>query len=292
MRVPSPLEGEGQGGGWLAVAIFVVIATFSTPALAAPERVVSIHLCADQFVLGLADRSQIAAVSRLARDPAQSYMADRAGDLPETRGGAEEVVALRPDLVIAGAYSARPTVRLLRSLGVPVHDLKLPASFAEIRSEVLSVADALGHPARGRALVADMEARLAAAARAPPASRPAAILYQPGGVTMGAGLLEDEIIRRAGLDNLATRLGLVGPGTVGLELLVLAAPDLVVFGEDPGAPPSLSTRLFDHPALARAAPGARRMALAPRLWTCGAWFTVEAVEALARARHALATDRR
>jgi iron complex transport system substrate-binding protein len=275
---------------WAERIILVVLFALGCPALAAPGRVVSIHLCADQFVLGLADRAQIAAVSWLARDSAHSYMANRVGELPETRGGAEEVIALRPDLVIAGAYSARATVRLLRSLGVPVHDLKLPASFAEIRQEVLAVAEMLGHPARGRALVADMEQRLAAAARARPVVRPSAILYQPGGVTMGAGLLEDDIIRRAGFDNIAARLGLVGPGTVGLERLVLAAPDLVVFGEAEGAPPSLSTRLFDHPALARAAPGARRMALAPRLWTCGAWFTVEAVEALGRARDANAAD--
>jgi len=49
------------------------------------------------------------------------------------------------------------------------------------------------------------------------------------------------------------------------------------------------------PAVRPSGARARRAGRAPhgaRLWTCGAWFTVDAVEALARARQVLATDRR
>jgi iron complex transport system substrate-binding protein len=273
-----------------AAAALFALSVAAAPALAAPARVVSIHLCADQLVVALADRVQIASVSWHAADPAQSFVADRAADLPQNYGRAEEVLALHPDLVLAGAYSGRETKALLRRLGVTVIDLDLPRSFADIRRQTLAVADALGHPERGRTLTAEMDAKLAEAQRAVgglPAA--AAILLQPGGVTMGRGFLEDEILRAAGLDNVATRLGIVGQGTVSMERLIAAKPNLIVLGLEPDAPPSLSSRMITNPALTRAT-GARIVSLPPILWTCGGWFTADAVDRLADARRAIAAQ--
>jgi iron complex transport system substrate-binding protein len=272
----------------MRLAAAVVGLMLAVPAAAAPQRVVSIHLCTDQLLMVLADRSQIASVSWHAADPAQSYVAERAAGLAENYGGAEEVLALRPDLVLAGAYSGRETKALLRRLGVSVLDFSLPTSFEDIRRQTLDAAAALGHPERGRDLVAEMEARLAEAARIV-AGLPAAsaILVQPGGVTMGKGFLEDEVLRAAGLDNVATRLGIAGQGTVSMERLIAAKPDLIVFGVEPDAPPSLSVRMLSNRVLVRAT-RARPVMLPPIFWTCGAWFTAEAVGRLAEARRAVA----
>jgi iron complex transport system substrate-binding protein len=270
----------------VAAAAFLALSVAATPALAAPARIVSIHLCADQLVVALADRAQIASVSWHAADPAQSFVADRAAGLPKNYGRAEEVLALNPDLVLAGAYSGRETKALLRRLGVAVIDLDLPTSFADIRRQTLAAAGALGHPERGRALIADMDAKLAATQRtvgALPAA--SAILLQPGGVTMGRGFLEDEMLRAAGLDNLAAQLGIAGQGTVSMERLIAAKPGLIVIGLEPDAPPSLSSRMITNPTLKRAT-GARIVSLPPILWTCGGWFTAEAVDRLADARRA------
>ena len=67
----------------------------------APRRVVSINLCTDQLALAVAAPGQLVSVSELARDPALSAMASRAAAIPSNRGRAEEVLALRPDLVLA-----------------------------------------------------------------------------------------------------------------------------------------------------------------------------------------------
>jgi iron complex transport system substrate-binding protein len=269
-----------------ALILGLAVAAAPAPGFSAPARVVSMHLCGDQLALALADRAQIVSLSWHATDADQSYLAAKAEGLPQNYGTAEEVMALRPDLVLAGAFPGRETVALLRRLGVNVLTLELPRFFDDIARQTREVAAALGHPARGAALVAEMEAKLAATSRAvsglPAAS---AILYQPGGITMGRGFLEDELLRRAGLDNVATRLGIVGQGTISLERLVAAKPDLIVFGVELNAPPSLSTRLFEHPIIARAVQ-ARRVTLPPILWTCGAWFSTEAVERLAVARDA------
>ena len=71
-----------------------------TPTRTPPKRVVSLNMCADQLVIALADRSQIAGLTEWARDPELSFYADRAKNLPFTHRSAEEVLERRPDLVI------------------------------------------------------------------------------------------------------------------------------------------------------------------------------------------------
>lgn len=268
----------------LAVAAFAASAACAAGAAHGepPRRVASLHLCADQLLLALADRAQIASVTFLAAEPLASVMAEAAHGIPANRGKAEEIVALHPDLVLAGPFSARATVDLLRRLGLRVLDLPLATGFDEIRGQITLVADALGHPARGARLIAQLDARLRDVAQ--PAIRPAAVLYQPGGFTARPGSLEDAVMTAAGLDNLAARLDR-GSGRVALETLVAAAPALLIVGGEADHLPAQQVRLLAHPALAGlAAPVVR---IPAKLWTCGGWFTAGAVAMLAEARRAL-----
>jgi iron complex transport system substrate-binding protein len=115
-----------------------------------------------------------------------------------------------------------------------------------------------------------------------------AVIWQPGGFTDGPGSLEDAVLRAAGFDNLAARLGLGSLGHLPLERLVLAHPDLVINWMGNENAPSLAREALHHPALRRAAHGAPIVTVPPALWTCGTWFTAEAVELLADARRRLA----
>jgi iron complex transport system substrate-binding protein len=269
----------------LCAAIMAVAFAVST-ANAAPTRIASLHLCADQLVLALADRAQIASLTFLAAEPLASVMAEAARGIPANHGKAEEIVALKPDLVLAGPFSARATTGMLRRLGLRVVDLPLAAGFDDIRAQIRLVADAVGHPARGQDLVARLDALLDEAAAPADAPRPTAALYQPGGFTARLGSLEHAVIAAAGFDNLATRLPATGSGRVALETLVAAAPDLLILGGESDHLPAAQVRLLAHPAL-RALPSAM-IRIPPRLWTCGGWFTADAVEQLAVARRALA----
>ncbi|MGH6782919.1 MAG: ABC transporter substrate-binding protein, partial [Sphingomonadaceae bacterium] len=69
----------------------------SLPAEARPQRIVSLNLCADQYLMALADPQQIAALTPFARDPDMSAGAAMARKLPVARGHAEEVLARNPD---------------------------------------------------------------------------------------------------------------------------------------------------------------------------------------------------
>lgn len=209
----------------------------------------------------------MAALSTLARDPALSAVADAARHLPQVRPDAEAVLALHPDLVLAGDYGAQAAVAALRARGIPVLRLSLAADFGAIRAQVREAARALGAEARGKVLLADMDRRLAALPRPTPA--PTAILLGARGWESGPGTLGDAVLRAAGYRN-------VGAGHVGLEQLLAHPPEVLVTAEAPRLP-SLATAMLDHPAL-HALP---RKRFDPALLICAGPFTARAAESIA-----------
>ncbi len=249
---------------WLALLLSLLLA----PATHAGERVVSLNLCSDQMLVLLAPE-QVAALSPLSRDPALSFVAARAATFPVVRSTAEAVLRLRPDLVLAGAYGAQTTLAILEQEGVPVWRLDMPQDFAAIRTQTKALAARLGVPERGAALLAAMDATLAAVR--PTGQRITAIAWEPRGYTAGPGSLMAAVLDAAGLTDAADGRRL------GLEALLRHPPDLLVVPETPDYP-SLATAMLDSAALA-AIP---RRALPPPLTICAGPFTAQAVAMLAR----------
>jgi ABC-type Fe3+-hydroxamate transport system substrate-binding protein len=87
---------------------------------ARPARIVSINMCTDELLLRLADRDRIASVTWLSHDGRNANMADLAAEFPADHGLAEEVASYHPDLVLAGVYTTRSTVQLLKAIGIKV----------------------------------------------------------------------------------------------------------------------------------------------------------------------------
>jgi len=263
----------------------------ATPASAKAERIVSLNLCADQILLELADPERIAALSFVARDPYLSYHAAEAKRFPVVRGSADEVLLLQPDIVLAGTMSTRSTVSLLRRLGVPVIELTVAASLAEVRDQIRQIGSAIGEQVRAEALIATLDARLAAVAPLAGSARPVAAVYQTNGHTIGAPSLIDDLLSQAGLVNLAPLVGLGVGGYLSLERLLAADPDVLLMEQYwPGAA-SLGQTLLRHPALKHAIAQRPTVFVPSRLWICGGAFLAEAVAFLAdAARAALGQD--
>ncbi|ACB28008.1 MULTISPECIES: ABC transporter substrate-binding protein [Methylobacterium] len=263
----------------LVITFAAMMSAVSIGAAAAPVRVVSMNLCADELVLRLADRDQVLAVTYLARDPRGSTVASEAVGLPVTRGLTEEVVALKPDLVIAGAFTTRTTVGMLKRVGAPVLELGVPADLDGVRAQIRQVAAALGHPERGEAMVAALDARLAAIV---PARRPLrALVMRPNAFTVAPGGLGDALIRAAGLVNVSAEIGRDRLGQVPLEAAALANPDLIVVDEGAPGSPSLADTLLHHPVFRALARAHRTVDIPNRLWTCPGPQVAEVVARLA-----------
>lgn len=290
--MPEPGRGHHPFFAGFFVLFMAILGPFMAKADTVPQRIVSLNLCTDQLLLTLAPRERIAGLSFLAADPGLSALAAQTSGLPLLRGQAEEVLPLQPDLVLAGQYTARPTVALLRAHGIQVLEVGLTDDFASIRQQIRSVAAALGTVERGEAVIATMDRMLDQAQPSSGRNRPRVLALAPGAFTAGSGTLSDSAIRAAGMDNYATVKGLAGYGYLSLESIAADPPDLLLIDGDEGRSPSLNGQLLNHPVLARAVPVAHRPAVPARLWTCGGPFTAEAVRLLAAARDRLAAEKR
>jgi iron complex transport system substrate-binding protein len=246
--------------------------------------VVSLNQCLDAVLLQVADRSQIAALTYRSRDPEVSIVADQARSFPFTRETAEEVVALRPDLVIAGRRSALQTRLTLKRLGIRVEEFSVPESVAASLAQVRRIAGLVGQAGRGEALIARIQAALARAA--PPKGSPTlpAIIYQSRGLVAGRDTLVSEMMARCGLENVAARYGLRKWGSVPLERLVADPPQVLLVGEPPPGTPSWADRIVLHPVLSRLEPRMHRVPFPPRLLYCGGPTLIESAAVLADAR--------
>jgi iron complex transport system substrate-binding protein len=247
-----------------------------------PRHIVSLDYCADQFVLRLADRDQIRAVSPDAMREF-SYMREAARGLAQVRSSAEDVIALNPDLVVRSYGGGHGVAGFFDHAGIPLAQLGYASDFAGVRTSIAEMAAAFGHPERGAALIAEMDARLAAAAAKPGATT--ALYMTPAGFTSGEGTLVHHMIAAAGLTNFETQ-----PGwrPIPLERLAREQPDLIAaafFGDKTVHPDGWSAAR--HP-IARRQLTDRPAIMLEGAWTaCGGWFLVEAVEAMAQTRREL-----
>ena len=80
-------------------------------AASAALRAASLDLCSDEYLLLLAKPTEIASLSRLAHDPADSVQWRKARGIPANRGRIEDLIGARATLLVTmggGAKSKRP----------------------------------------------------------------------------------------------------------------------------------------------------------------------------------------
>lgn len=239
-------------------------------------RVVSINLCTDQLALMVAAPGQLVSVSEMSHDPRGSAMAEAAQALPGNVARAEEVMAMAPDLVLAGRFSSGPTVAMLTRLGVRVEVFEPANSIDDIRANITKMGAVLGREATAAQIVAAFDADLAAL-RDSTRMRPRAALYFANGYTSGAATLAGQIVEAAGFDNVAPEAGFMP-----LEMLAMSNPDIVITGQ-PYAGASRSEDIMRHPIVAAFHHGA----VTDRDWVCGTPHIVRAVRALRAERLAI-----
>ena len=261
---------------WAGAAAIACAAGALPVAAGAPERVVSINLCTDQLGLMLAAPGQLVSVSRLAHDRESSTMVDAARDLPTNGSGAEEIYLLKPDLVLAGTFTAAATVNMLRDLGIEVVLFEPARSLADVPDRLTQMGKALGREEQAQTLIDRFATELAALQADATADGPRAVLTYVNSYSSGDATLAGDILRAAGFRNAAAELGLSTVGRVSLEELILLDPDVIVQGRDyPGA--ARAEDNLHHPALRALSSAVFSAGMTDRDWICGTPHVLTAV---------------
>src|ERR1700722_17184689 len=87
----------------VAIALLVLCG----PAIAAPpQHIMSLTVCTDELLMDLAAPGQIASISYLSREKAALKLWPQAASVPVNHNTAEEVLALKPDLVLTLPYAS------------------------------------------------------------------------------------------------------------------------------------------------------------------------------------------
>jgi iron complex transport system substrate-binding protein len=255
-------------------------AAFSaSAAVARPQHIMSLNLCTDELLLDLVPQRRIASVTYLSRSPIYSYMWLAAAHVPVNRGLAEDVLAENPDLILAGTYTGTAARSLLKQVGMPVTEIPPANSFAEIRAVTRTVAHAVGEDARGEALLARMDTTLRTLAQTKPNVAIRVAAWDGGGGVPGRGTLFDTILAAAGGLNIASPGNGEEDSHFGIERLLFARPDVLLYGAEAHATPALRADADQHPLLLRAF-GARRITYPEVLYSCGVPESAEAAKVL------------
>ncbi len=233
-----------------SVAFLMAAFLCAQAAYAAPQRIVSTFLCTDEYVFRLVPRERIAALSFLAADthPIVSTIRDKIKGIPLTRGSAEEVMSLNPDLVVMyRGTNPRLKAQLMES-HIPFVEVAWANSLADVRAVTRDLGATLGEPQRAAELIAQMDQELAAAsgnASYPPVQT---LIYEPNGYANSGGVTDD-ILRAAGLIDVAPQIGQTRLGTIPVESVVAAPPELLILNAQREGAPSRGDLILHHPAL-------------------------------------------
>ena len=251
-------------------------------------KIVSLNMCADAYLMAIAAPEQILALSYLSRDAALSPFHQQAAAMPVTHGGLEEILALKPQVVIVSPYSSAMKQQILQSHGIDIISLAASTDFAEAGDEILALGAAIGRPAQAAAYWRDLQQQLAAARH--PDQGKTLLPLQRRGLTIGDTHILAQVMRLAGAAPMpagAQQSNADQPvddfRPFNLEQAIASKADGLLLSEPIGLPADRGIEFLAHPALAQRFPESQRIYLPSNLVTCSGAATPLAVATLAAA---------
>jgi iron complex transport system substrate-binding protein len=253
--------------------------------MAKPVRIMSMNMCTDLLVLQLVPKWRVGSVTYLAHDGAEVLFPGADAGIAINHGTPEDIVNLKPDLILAGDFSTALTRKLARRVGARVVEVKSAASFADIRANLRLLGREVGEPARAEALVRRMDATLAGLAATAPARPMPGVVWSGGSTAPGRDGLNGAIVTAAGARNIAALPG-IADSTFGVEQLLAARPQALLYESARPGVRSLTTDAGSHRVVRRLYAG-RRIAFNGIVHACGLPQSADGAAELRRALLAL-----
>jgi ABC-type Fe3+-hydroxamate transport system, periplasmic component len=181
-----------------------------------------------------------AGVQVVGRDETSDYPA-AAQNLPTVGGysgfNLEAIVALHPDLILAGGINTPELVASLEKLGLTVYYLPNPNTLEEMYTNLETVGKLTGHESETTTLVNSLKSRVEAVdLKIKPLSNIPTVYYELDATdptkpyTAGPGSFVDLLIDRAGGKNIGALLSSQW-AQISLEQLVVANPAIIILGD-------------------------------------------------------------
>ena len=254
------------------------VATLAPARAAELPRIASINACTDQLLLALADPVQILGLGPYSRDATRAWSAAAAHRYPRLSGEAEDVLALKPDVVVAGSFTKRATRELLKEQGETVVTFDVAHSLDEVKAQLRKMGEVTQHPDRAETYIAKIDAALARARRFVAKHRYRVLSVSRRGWVAGSRSLISSLLAEVGLTNAAGDLGLKSGGFASLEAIIKLQPDFILVSTDSAVAEDEGRAFLLHPALEHFYPPSKRLVVPERLTVCGGPMVAEALD--------------
>ncbi len=199
------------------------------------QRVISLAPSNTEILFAIGAGPQVVGRDHLSDYPEAAKTVTDIGSTYEALN-TEQIVALKPDLILAAEVNTPEQVKSLESLGLTVYYLKNPATLEEMYGNLEIAAQLTGHANEAAALIDALKARVAAVdARIVPISSRPSVFYEMDATdpakpyTAGKDTFITLLIERAGGHNIAADLD--GYPQLSLEQIVASNPDFIILGD-------------------------------------------------------------
>lgn len=197
-----------------------------------PGRIVSLSPSSTEilFALGLGDK--VVGVTDYCNYPPEAQSVDKVGGF--STPNIEAVLAKNPDLVVASSATGEENVQRMTTLDIPVIVLE-PRDIDDVLHDIRLVGRATGAEENATRLINDMQRRITAveenASKADNRPRTVYILWHDPLMAAGRDTFVDDLIRRAGGENIAE---VEGYKTINMESIVAKDPEVIITSTSTG----------------------------------------------------------
>ena len=199
------------------------------------QRVVSLAPSNTEILFAVGAGAQVVGRDQLSDFPDEAKNVADVGSTFDALN-TEQIISLKPDLVLAAEINTPEQVKQLEDLGLTVYYLKNPLTLEEMYSNLEIVAQLTGHEQEAATLIESLKKRVASVDEkiATISSRPN-VFYELDGTdpakpyTAGKGTFITQLIDRAGGHNIASDLD--GYPQMSLEQVVTADPAFIILGD-------------------------------------------------------------
>lgn len=197
-----------------------------------PQRIMTTHFNLDNILMGLVDEERVVALSTTMDDAAVSYISPEKIKKPTKLRydfSSEQVLALKPDLIIARESTGENRIQTYRGMGIPVYVVSNANNVEEIKKQIQEIGQVVGEKEHADKLLQKMQKQLDYIK-----SKTEAAAIKPKSVMLvskmnhnygGKGSFFDDMCHYAGVKNAPAEIGVLNGQLMDKEVMLRANPD-------------------------------------------------------------------
>ncbi len=240
------------------------------------ERIVSLNACADELLLQFVSPDQIAGVTNLNHSEVAARVITENPHILRLKPDPENIIRLRPSLVLAGPFSNPLLIQQLEKMRIKVMQLTIPKNWDELQFEINRLAPWFQNSKKQDAVQMRIQELVQLKSNSPWLGK-RAVFWSAAGHLSGKETFEDTFLSALGMVNAD---GGEGYRFVSLERLIALRPEVIVVTQNQSQKNSWSHETLFHPALKKALPGIEYLHIPEEAVSCASAYTLEVVENL------------